>query len=256
MNKIKIFFIALLTIIIGGFILYGVRMEVKKEIVEQKNEQVTSTSTTYFSTDGETADVTYYSDNTATLTLSNSEYQNVRFVIAMSASGARYENIEKGLVLWEKAPELTIYKDDKAIFIGSLYDWTSKEFLLKELTSHSWVWSQTRIGSDFKNPDSVISPDDPNKFTITFSSDGKISGTTDCNNFSGTYSVDGETIEFGSLMSTLMYCENSKEQVFLKMLSDGKLSLARGDEGEGRSYYYSLYLTNDNEKQSILFEKK
>lgn len=256
MNKIKILLIAIVIIIIAGFVLYGVRSNVEKEIIQQESEQVTGTSTVYFSEGEDTANVTYYSNNTATLTLSNTEYQNIPFTIGISASGARYENTEKGLVLWEKAPELTIYKDDKPIFTGTLENWKTNEFLFKELTSHPWSWSETRIGSDFKNPDSVISPDEPNKFTITFSSDGKISGTTDCNNFSGAYSLSGEKIKFASLMSTLMYCENSKEQVFLKMLTDGRLNLARGQDSESGLYYYSLYLINNNEEQSVLFEKK
>lgn len=213
MDKIKIFFIALLTIIIGGFVLYGVRMEVKKEITEQKNEQITSTSTTYFSTSGETANVTYYSDNTATLTLSNSEYQNVRFIIAMSASGARYENIDKGLVLWEKAPELTVYKDEQAIFQGNLKN-NLESNISSDLTSFVWKWKETTQGIE------TIIPKNPSNFTLTFTKDGNVNGTTDCNNFSGTYFVNNQQIKFGSFMSTLMYCDGSQEQEFINSIQD------------------------------------
>lgn len=229
MNKIKILLITLVIIIIGAFILYGVKADVKKEIIEQQIQQVTSTSTTYFSIDGKTADVTYYSDDTAMLTLLNSEYQNIRFTIAVSASGARYENTEKGLVLWEKSPELTIYKDDKNIFQGSFKD-NLKQSVSPDLTSFVWKWKETTQGVK------TITPKNPSNFTLTFTDDGNVNGTTDCNNFSGTYFVDTNNLKFGSFMSTLMFCEGSQEQDFITSIKDGEffiqddiLSLKYGD---------------------------
>jgi len=43
--------------------------------------------------------------------------------------------------------------------------------------------------------------------SITFSVDGKVEGNVGCNGFGGDYTVDGDKIVFGQLVSTLMFCE-------------------------------------------------
>lgn len=43
--------------------------------------------------------------------------------------------------------------------------------------------------------------------SIEFGSDGNLSGNVGCNGFGGDYKVDGDTITFGPIMSTLMFCE-------------------------------------------------
>jgi heat shock protein HslJ len=37
--------------------------------------------------------------------------------------------------------------------------------------------------------------------------DGQMSGNVGCNGFGGEYTVDGDTITFGPIMSTMMFCE-------------------------------------------------
>lgn len=44
--------------------------------------------------------------------------------------------------------------------------------------------------------------------TVTFGSDGKISGNVGCNSFGGDYKVRGDKIVFGQIVSTLMGCPN------------------------------------------------
>ena len=43
--------------------------------------------------------------------------------------------------------------------------------------------------------------------SIEFGSDGKLTGNVGCNGFGGDFKVDGDTITFGSVMSTMMFCE-------------------------------------------------
>ena len=43
--------------------------------------------------------------------------------------------------------------------------------------------------------------------SIVFGEDGKVNGNVGCNGFGGDYTVDGNTITFGQLVSTLMFCE-------------------------------------------------
>lgn len=42
--------------------------------------------------------------------------------------------------------------------------------------------------------------------------DGQLSGNVGCNGFGGEYSIKGGQIEFGPVMSTMMYCENVAKQ--------------------------------------------
>lgn len=82
------------------------------------------------------------------------------------------------------------------------------------LTMTTWKWVKT----EYTNQADVV-PQQENAFTLTFSSDGKVSIGTDCNRGSGTYTIQGNTITFGSNFAvTKMYCEGSQEQVFFDTL--------------------------------------
>ncbi|MES3031291.1 MAG: META domain-containing protein [Patescibacteria group bacterium] len=99
-----------------------------------------------------------------------------------------------------------------------------------------WVWEKTVLSTG-----STTAPKVPGKFTITLASDTQVSGTTDCNNFSGIYMVGTEGIlTFGPFAMTKMYCEGSQEAEFTGelakvqsfTLTDGNLSLMlEGGEG-------------------------
>jgi heat shock protein HslJ len=42
--------------------------------------------------------------------------------------------------------------------------------------------------------------------------DGQMSGNVGCNGFSGEYTVEGDTITFSPVISTMMFCENVADQ--------------------------------------------
>ena len=42
--------------------------------------------------------------------------------------------------------------------------------------------------------------------------DGQMSGNVGCNGFGGEYTMDGKTITFGPVMSTMMFCEAVADQ--------------------------------------------
>src|SRR3970040_107324 len=48
--------------------------------------------------------------------------------------------------------------------------------------------------------------------TIQFAEDGTYSGSGGCNNYSGTYTIDGSSISLGVAASTMMACETGMEQ--------------------------------------------
>ncbi len=43
--------------------------------------------------------------------------------------------------------------------------------------------------------------------SIEFDSEGNMNGNVGCNGFGGEYTVEGDTITFGPVMSTMMFCE-------------------------------------------------
>ncbi len=91
------------------------------------------------------------------------------------------------------------------------------ETLQERLISKKWIWQKTLL-----NDGSEIVPRREGDFTLIFHAlDGLFSGSTDCNSFSGEFvlSEDGRA-NFGSMISTLMYCEGSQEQEFLSFLSN------------------------------------
>ena len=83
----------------------------------------------------------------------------------------------------------------------------------------SWVWVETEMGDE-----TIIRPNSAGDFWLNLNEDEpKVVIMTDCNNASGTFTVwsNGE-ISFGAMMSTQMFCEGAKEDVFL-----GQIGLAR-----------------------------
>lgn len=83
------------------------------------------------------------------------------------------------------------------------------------LDMKTWSWVRALY-----NDGRVITPKKPEKFTITFSKDGKFRATTDCNSMSGSYTATKNTISFGAMAMTKMYCEGSQESDFSTLLGN------------------------------------
>lgn len=79
-------------------------------------------------------------------------------------------------------------------------------------------WKLISYG-DASNPTPAIPNVDA---SINFDSNGQMSGNVGCNGFGGSYETSGDTITFGSIMSTMMYCEqtSAQEQSVLDVFSD------------------------------------
>ncbi|HOB89957.1 MAG TPA: META domain-containing protein [Candidatus Colwellbacteria bacterium] len=162
--------------------------------------------------DGSTTVKAVFDNKKDTVTFTHESTGKVMLPIAISASGARYANADESIVFWEHQGEATIFKDDATVFQGRIQNTAAK----KALSASTWVWEQTIM-----NDDSVIVPQRTNAFTLKFSTDGRVSGTTDCNSFSGSYEAwsDG-AISFSPFASTLMFCEGSQESQFVSAVSD------------------------------------
>ena len=62
--------------------------------------------------------------------------------------------------------------------------------------------------------------------------DGQLNGNVGCNGFGGEYEVDGDTIKFGPVMSTLMFCEGpvgEQETISLNVFQESATFVLDGD---------------------------
>jgi len=86
----------------------------------------------------------------------------------------------------------------------------------------------------------------PQNYTITFYTDGSLTGKADCNSFTGTYSQqNGFTIKLGA--TTMAFCgEASLDQQYLQLLGN---VAAGGPDGAG-----GLALETAGGEQRMLFK--
>lgn len=69
--------------------------------------------------------------------------------------------------------------------------------------------------------------------SINFNEDGTFGGSVGCNSFGADYKVDGDQITFGSIMSTMMFCNeiSTQESAVLAILTDKTVSFTvNGDQ--------------------------
>ncbi|PIR85834.1 hypothetical protein COU14_02160, partial [Candidatus Kaiserbacteria bacterium CG10_big_fil_rev_8_21_14_0_10_44_10] len=167
-----------------------------------------------------------FNPETESVTVSGAGYVGLVFNQITSASGARYENTENDLLLWNKDDEVTIYKEDEVVFVGTvetmediqtpnISDNNPSEINSADpaLYASSWVWSHT----DLSSGERIASPNN-DEFILSFDGNGFVSSQTDCNGLGGIYTVDGEVLSMGQFVSTLMYCEGSMEGVYGEQL--------------------------------------
>jgi len=80
--------------------------------------------------------------------------------------------------------------------------------------------------------------------------DGQMSGNVGCNGFGGEYEVKGDTITFGPVMATLMFCEGpvgEQEMVTLAVFQESATFVMDGDR---------LTITSGDGNSVIVLERK
>jgi heat shock protein HslJ len=109
-----------------------------------------------------------------------------------------------------------IHLDTQRFEIGeAVQDFEGETDVLQTpLTKHVWKW----VRSEYDG--TILTPNKADVFTLTLNTDGSVHIGTDCNGMGGQYTVQGYSLTFSPLMSTLMYCEGSQEGEFSKMLSE------------------------------------
>ncbi len=185
-----------------------------------------ATTITYQSDEGAIA-VAYVGDLAR---ISGGTYDGMVLRQVVSASGAKYE--APGLALWTKENEIRIETPQQVVYTGTevspapapLDPPTVPEVLPPEtatttatttsvLRGVTWLWREAVVGED------TLTPDKPGQFSVTFETDGRLTGRTDCNGFGGDYTITDATITLGDFMTTLMYCEGSQESLFTGLLT-------------------------------------
>jgi heat shock protein HslJ len=132
----------------------------------------------------------------------------------------------------------------KMLFVGLL-----TVFILAACTggSSASIEGQWKLVSYGSTSDQI--PAVPDVETSIEFKDGQMSGNVGCNSFSGEYTVDGDTITFGPVMSTMMYCEAVADQ------ESGTLAVMQGSAPfvlDGNT----LTITSEDGASSIVLEKK
>lgn len=83
------------------------------------------------------------------------------------------------------------------------------------LPMQEWKWIKTTY-----NDDKEVFPMKKDAFLATFTNEGKVSFKTDCNSMNAEYTTITDTLSFGPIASTKMFCEGSQETEFGAMLKD------------------------------------
>lgn len=206
MKKNAIIYAIVAVLVIAGIAFFGT----------QRDQEGPAETVSASYTDGTTVVDAVFNNTDETVTFTHSAVGTVTLPSAVSASGARYANEDESIVFWEHQDEATITKDGEDVFKGLKTPVEPSRGPAPAPVLGTWVWERTTM-----NDGTIITPEQADAFTVTFTEDGRVSGTTDCNSFSGTYTqpAPGE-IAFGPLASTKMYCEGSQEAEFTGKLQD------------------------------------
>jgi heat shock protein HslJ len=116
------------------------------------------------------------------------------------------------LILLESATTFAFDDEGLLILTGPEGDLS----LRPSLTAVVWEWREFRGGDD-----SVVTPDDPSRYTVEFLEDGKLAVGADCNRATGVYTVDGPSLELNAAAMTRAMCPpESLSDRFVRDLGD------------------------------------
>lgn len=201
---------ALIGVVIALVVIVGLSFLLKKDKEPVVEIKVPETVSIIYSNGEIEVPATF--DNTGmTVTFYHEALGDVTLESAISGSGARYANADESLVLWEHQGEVTITKDGVDVFVGRIIE-TPDYSNISLLGTWNWDKAITAEGE--------FIPKQKEAFTITFSDDGKVNGTTDCNGFFGEYQIEEyQGLSLSPLATTMMYCEGSEEAVLTAYLA-------------------------------------
>jgi heat shock protein HslJ len=117
-------------------------------------------------------------------------------------------------------------------------DADKKGILVYQMQSQDLAGTSWEVTSYNNGKQAVVSALTGSSLTVVFNEDGTISGSGGCNNFNGSYEVDGSAITIGPLASTLMACEQDvmdQEAAYLAALQSAATYQVEGSMLEVRT---------------------
>lgn len=151
--------------------------------------------------------------------LSGLGIDSVRLTAVETAVGVRYEDRVSGVTLWKNGTEATIYQNGAIVFTGvqssaeGESDAAVPTRIETALMGETWVWRETLMSNGLQT-----APSTPGAFSLLFS-EGVVQGGTDCNNFSGSFTLSNASLVMGPFRATKMYCAGSTESEFMAALT-------------------------------------
>jgi len=131
----------------------------------------------------------------------------------MEQEAAYLKALESATAYEIRSDKLTLVTAADGVRLAEFQAQTTDEG--SEIVGVIWKWVQTLESNDTKRV-----PDDPGKYTLEFLPDGKVSIQADCNQGSGTYTINGQRISIEILITTLVACPpDSLEQEYIRDLN-------------------------------------
>ena len=94
-----------------------------------------------------------------------------------------------------------------------------------DLVGYVWMWLEF-----LENNDTRTAPDNPGDYTLEFHPDGNVTLKADCNNASGTYTVDGSQLDIEIMITTLAACPpDSLSDDYIQLINDAVIYFREGD---------------------------
>jgi heat shock protein HslJ len=94
------------------------------------------------------------------------------------------------------------------------------------LVGDSWQLVSLRRGDS-----TPISVDDPSRYTLQFTGEGRVAIKSDCNSCGGSYTLDGTSLSLGQVACTRAFCgEQSLDSRFVDALERARTVSSAGDQ--------------------------
>lgn len=103
----------------------------------------------------------------------------------------------------------------------TIFDADGKQLLTYAPAAANPLLGEWNVTGYNNGKEATVGPIDGTELTATFTPDGKVSGSSGCNTFTGAYELEGDALTVGPLASTMMACEQpamDQEAQFLAAL--------------------------------------
>jgi heat shock protein HslJ/predicted flap endonuclease-1-like 5' DNA nuclease len=111
-----------------------------------------------------------------------------------------------------------------------------------DLTGVEWQW--TNMTDSATGETTTVAA--PGQYTLNFAGDGTVSGRADCNNYTGTYTQDGDALDITLGAMTLVACAEGSQEAIFRQTLDGVVAGARDGD--------TLTLRTADDAQSMVFQ--